>query len=664
MAPPEAATSPAPFVLRGPSLLDPPSGRIAPATLLYDDGRLVATDGSTGARDGEPIDVPDDGLIVPGLIDLHTHVFAGVGDGVDADTYCLDRGSTTVVDGGSAGALTIGAFTAIAERSRTRVLAWLNLSTIGLIDTRVGELVSGPYLDVAAAVAAARERPGFVIGFKARLSSYAAGGGVRRVLDALLEAADATGLPVMVHVGDTDERLADIVAALRPGDVVTHSLTGRKHGILVADRLDPAIAEAQARGVVFDAARGGNHLSFRVLETAAEAGFLPDTLSTDVNIRTTSLARVRPGDDRDLPPVRRGRAAGRRQPDDHAAGGRHRTGGRARRGRFLGRRHGPSPRRRPVARSSTSMAGLGPSDSGSRRGRPSGPDGSRWRVSVVAEGRGPAPAGALDGRIALVTGSSRGIGRAIAAALLDAGARVVINGRDAGALATVERELRSRGEVLAVAADVGQPGDVERLVGAARDAFGTIDVLVNNAALANPAVRLLEQTPEQWDQVIRSNLTSVFLCTRAVAAGLVAEGMPGAIVNISSFGAHRAHRWLAAYDATKGGIEAFTRAAALELAPYDIRVNAVAPGAIRTATSGADPETLRRREAPIPVGRVGEPEEIATAVVFLASRAASYVTGQTLIVDGGATAQLRPAQFDPATPNPPRDPRSDGGPSG
>ena len=142
---------------------------------------------------------------------------------------------------------------------------------------------------MAAAVAAARERPGFVIGFKARLSSYAAGGGVRRVLDALLEAADATGLPVMVHVGDTDERLADIVAALRPGDVVTHSLTGRKHGILVADRLDPAIAEAQARGVVFDAARGGNHLSFRVLETAAEAGFLPDTLSTDVNIRTTSL---------------------------------------------------------------------------------------------------------------------------------------------------------------------------------------------------------------------------------------------------------------------------------------------------------------------------------------------------------------------------------------
>jgi dihydroorotase len=186
--------------------------------------------------------------------------------------------------------LTVGAFRPIAERTRTRVLAWLNISTIGLVDTRVGELVAGPYLDVPAAVASARAYAGFVIGFKARLSSYAAGGGVTRVLDRLIEAADATRLPVMVHVGDTDEPLAAIVAALRPGDVVTHALTGRKHGILVGDRLDPAIVDAQARGVVFDAARGSNHLSFRVLETAAEAGFLPDTLSTDMNVRTTSLA--------------------------------------------------------------------------------------------------------------------------------------------------------------------------------------------------------------------------------------------------------------------------------------------------------------------------------------------------------------------------------------
>ena len=138
----------------------------------------------------------------------------------------------------------------------------------------------------------------------------------------------------------------------------------------------------------------------------------------------------------------------------------------------------------------------------------------------------------------------------------------------------------------------------------------------------------------------------MFLCTRLVALALVEAGSPGTIVNISSFGAHRAHRELVAYDTTKGGIEAFTRAAAIDLAPYRIRVNAVAPGAIATAIAGDDAEARERRGKPIPLGRVGEPEEIAAAVVFLASDAASYVTGQCLIVDGGVTAQLRPAQVD------------------
>jgi dihydroorotase len=263
-----------------------------PATLAWAGGGLVGSDPGAGSAPGasDPIDIPDDALIVPGLVDLHTHVFAGVGDGVDADVFCLDRGSTTVADGGSAGAATIGAFARVAAGYRTRVLAWLNLSSIGLVDTRVGELVAGPYLDVDRAVAAARDRRDLVIGFKARLSTYAAGAGVGRVLDGLLAAGEATGLPVMVHIGDTDEPLAAIVERLRPGDVVTHALTGRKHGILVADRLDPAIPEAQARGVVFDAARGSNHLSFPVLEAAAEAGFLPDTLSTDANVRTSGIA--------------------------------------------------------------------------------------------------------------------------------------------------------------------------------------------------------------------------------------------------------------------------------------------------------------------------------------------------------------------------------------
>jgi dihydroorotase len=286
------ALSTAPVVLRGPSLLDPVAGEVAPASLAWVDGVLAdpdAIEAAAAAAGAESIDVPQDALIVPGLVDIHTHVFGGLGDGVDADVYCLDRGSTTVVDGGSAGAATIRAFVPVAARARTRILAWLNLSTVGIVDTRFGELVPGGWLDVPAAIAAARAHPDFVVGFKARLSTYAAGGGVTRVLDGLLAAAEATGLPVMIHIGDTDEPLAEIVARLRPGDVVTHALTGRKHGILVADQLDQRIAEAQARGVVFDAARGGNHLSFRTLEIAADAGFLPDTLSTDMNVRTTGL---------------------------------------------------------------------------------------------------------------------------------------------------------------------------------------------------------------------------------------------------------------------------------------------------------------------------------------------------------------------------------------
>jgi NAD(P)-dependent dehydrogenase (short-subunit alcohol dehydrogenase family) len=265
------------------------------------------------------------------------------------------------------------------------------------------------------------------------------------------------------------------------------------------------------------------------------------------------------------------------------------------------------------------------------------------------------PGRVLAGHTAIVTGSSRGIGFAIAAAMLDAGARVVLNGRDPEALSAAATQLTPLGESIAVAADVGFPDQVERLLATAQDAFGRVDILVNNAALANPSGHLLDVTPERWDDIVRSNLTSVFLCTRAVADALVEAGAPGAIVNISSFAAHRAHRDLAAYDATKGGVEAFTRSSALDLSPYGIRVNAVAPGAIRTGTSGDDPESLERRAAPIPLGRVGEPEEIASAVVFLASDGASYITGQCLIVDGGMTAQLRPAQFDgPPAPRRPR----------
>lgn len=275
--------------LRRGRLLDLTSGRESEADILIDEGVIKAL-GPNLAPD-QPHQVVDVAgqYVLPGLIDLHTHVFDGVGDAVGADEVCLGRGTTTVVDGGTSGAATIDAFRRVARACRAEVLAWLNLATIGLADPNAGELLMSPHLDPEAAVAAARRHPGFVVGIKARLSTYAAGSGAVRVLRVLREVADELSLPVMVHVGDTVEPLEDLVLYLRPGDVVTHALTGRKHGIIDAHgTLRPGIREAQQAGVLFDAARGRNHLSFAVLSHAVEQGFLPDTLSTDMTVAMAS----------------------------------------------------------------------------------------------------------------------------------------------------------------------------------------------------------------------------------------------------------------------------------------------------------------------------------------------------------------------------------------
>jgi dihydroorotase len=275
--------------LRNASLPHLQTGEVRVGDVVIRDGEVAVVGGVDDVHPGAIVIDLAGAWVVPGFVDLHAHVFDGVGDAVAADEACLARGTLTAVDAGTAGAATIDAFRRVAAEARTEVLAWLNLATIGLADTRVGELLIGPYLDVEAAIRATNRHPGFVVGIKARLSTYAAGRGAGRVLDGLRAVADEVGLPVMVHVGDTDEPLEELVASLRPGDVVTHALTGRKHGILdAAGRLRPGIREAQAAGIVFDAARGMNHLSFAVLAGAVEQGFLPDTLSTDM---TTALVR-------------------------------------------------------------------------------------------------------------------------------------------------------------------------------------------------------------------------------------------------------------------------------------------------------------------------------------------------------------------------------------
>jgi NAD(P)-dependent dehydrogenase (short-subunit alcohol dehydrogenase family) len=258
----------------------------------------------------------------------------------------------------------------------------------------------------------------------------------------------------------------------------------------------------------------------------------------------------------------------------------------------------------------------------------------------------------LEGKVAVVTGSSAGIGRGIAERLAAEGARVVINGRDLERLEPVADAIRGAGgEVLAVAADVGYREQVERMFDEAVRAFGGVDVLVNNAGWASPVAHFLEMDEEHWDTVIRTNLKSVYLCSYRAANLMVDQGRAGSIISISSFGAARAHRAQAAYDATKGGMEAFTRAAAIDLAPFRIRVNVVGPGAIATERQQeTDPDYAERQKQTVPLGRAGSPSDIAGAVLFLASDDSAYITGQTLYVDGGMLAQLRSPQADRSLP--------------
>src|SRR5215210_194552 len=186
----------------------------------------------------------------------------------------------------------------------------------------------------------------------------------------------------------------------------------------------------------------------------------------------------------------------------------------------------------------------------------------------------------LRGKVAIVTGASRGIGKGIAERLAAEGAKVVLSARGAEALEAVAQGIRDQGgDALAVATDVSVPAAVERMFSETVRAYGTPDFLVNNAAWATPIAHILEMDLEHWDTVIASNLRSLYLCCHRAANLMVDARLRGSIINISSFAAARAHRYMAAYDASKGGMEAMTRTMAIDLAPFKIRVNVVEPGA-------------------------------------------------------------------------------------
>jgi NAD(P)-dependent dehydrogenase (short-subunit alcohol dehydrogenase family) len=263
----------------------------------------------------------------------------------------------------------------------------------------------------------------------------------------------------------------------------------------------------------------------------------------------------------------------------------------------------------------------------------------------------------------VVTGASRGIGRGIAIRLAAEGARVVLAARDPDALAAVADEIRGQeGEALPVAADLTSESEVSRLFDRVESWAGSLEILINNAARVYGTDRhFLQVDADLWDDVIAANLRTLFLCSSR-AARAMAERRTGSIVNISAASASRAHRMCVPYDASKGAVEAFTRALALDLAPFDIRVNAVAPGAIVVEAWGGLPrEEMEKRAQVIPLGRLGEPADIAAAVAFLCSADAGYITGQVLSVEGGLLSQLRPPQvenWEPGTawPSPPAEP--------
>jgi NAD(P)-dependent dehydrogenase (short-subunit alcohol dehydrogenase family) len=247
----------------------------------------------------------------------------------------------------------------------------------------------------------------------------------------------------------------------------------------------------------------------------------------------------------------------------------------------------------------------------------------------------------LDNKVAIVTGGGRGIGYAITRRFLEEGARVVIADIDSETGAQAAEELKVFGEVRFVECDVGERLDVRNLLAATVDAFGDIDVLVNNAAILAKG-GFLDLDEADFDRVLRVNLKGAFLCSQAVARHMVerieAGATPGAIVNMSSVNAVFAIADQVPYSVSKGGISQLTKVTALALAPYGIRVNAIGPGSISTEmleSVMADPEARRRVLSRTPLGRIGEPREIAAIAAFLASDEASYITGQTIYADGG-----------------------------
>ncbi|MDG2427369.1 MAG: SDR family NAD(P)-dependent oxidoreductase [Acidimicrobiales bacterium] len=254
-----------------------------------------------------------------------------------------------------------------------------------------------------------------------------------------------------------------------------------------------------------------------------------------------------------------------------------------------------------------------------------------------------------EGQVVVVTGAGKGIGRAVAERFAKAGANVGVNDIDANRVDEVVNGLITSGyAALGIPGDVSDSSQVRTMFDDVVKDFGTVDVLVNNAGLVSPMLHFFEADEAWWRRIIDVNLTGHFLCSHRAARIMAAAGK-GVIINMSSGGATRAHRAFTAYDASKGGIEALTRAMALDLGPYGIRVCALMPGSIDTEGMSEAARNLRGEN--IPLGRPGDPDDMAGPALFLASDDACYITGDVIKVDGGMLSQQRSATVDIMPPS-------------
>jgi len=249
----------------------------------------------------------------------------------------------------------------------------------------------------------------------------------------------------------------------------------------------------------------------------------------------------------------------------------------------------------------------------------------------------------MNGKVALVTGGGSGIGFAAARALANAGATVALMGRDGTRLARAVHDIGSE-RAWAVAGDVGNEDDVRRVVHAVTDRFRRLDVAVNSAGTGFIA-GVVEQNADDWAMTLRTNLDGAMYCVKHEAAAMVQGGHGGSIVNVSSIAGALTHRLMSAYCVSKAGLEMLTRCAADELGAQRIRVNALRPGLVPTDLSrifAEHPKVRANYEAQMPLGRVGRVEEVADAILFLASDRSSWITGQVLSIDGGHTLRGGP----------------------